>query len=332
MEREAVETALNALAPALVAGAGGISGLTRLSGGASQETWKFDVIGAAQSTFILRRSPFESPRNGEAIGQIVEASIINQARMGGAKVPLIAHICQPEDGLGEAFIMSYIEGETIARKILRDGAYASARENLAYQCGVELAKIHALSMSDLPATLPKSDGLDQLSRYEAIYRSFNVNRPILELAIAWLKSTHHAPHSLGLVHGDFRNGNLIVGEDGLRAVLDWELAHIGDPREDLGWICVNSWRFGATRHVVGGFGALDQLLGGYRDGGGADFEPGHIRWFQALGSFKWGVMCLIMYHAFQSGADRTIERAMIGRRTSEAEYDLLNLMEGAPYA
>jgi aminoglycoside phosphotransferase (APT) family kinase protein len=135
-----------------------------------------------------------------------------------------------------------------------------------------------------------------------------------------------------LVHGDFRNGNLMVNEDGLAAVLDWELAHQGDPREDLGWICVNSWRFGVRDNKVGGFGTLDELLAGYQTSGGQSFEPKDLNWFQALGSFKWGIMCLIMYQAFATKADPSIERAMIGRRASEAEIDLLNLIEGRPHA
>ena len=69
------------------------------------------------------------------------------------------------------------------------------------------------------------------------------------------------------MHGDFRHGNLIIGPDGVRAVLDWELAHTGDPMEDLGWICVNSWRFGEIDKPVGGFGTREELFAGYEAAG-----------------------------------------------------------------
>ena len=69
------------------------------------------------------------------------------------------------------------------------------------------------------------------------------------------------------MHGDFRHGNLIIGPDGVRAVLDWELAHLGDPMEDLGWICVNSWRFGEIDKPVGGFGTREELFAGYEAAG-----------------------------------------------------------------
>jgi aminoglycoside phosphotransferase (APT) family kinase protein len=86
------------------------------------------------------------------------------------------------------------------------------------------------------------------------------------------------PAELRLVHGDFRHGNLMVhAERGLAAVLDWELAHLGDPMEDLGWICVNSWRFGNIDKPVGGFGEYADLFAGYelREGPkmGTDTSP-----------------------------------------------------------
>jgi aminoglycoside phosphotransferase (APT) family kinase protein len=131
-----------------------------------------------------------------------------------------------------------------------------------------------------------------------------------------------------LVHGDFRNGNLMIHpEGGLVGVLDWELAHLGDPAEDLGWICVNSWRFGQWRKPVGGFGGYQALLDGYAEAGGREIPLARLQFWQALGSLKWGVMCLMMYASFANGADPSIERAMIGRRVSETEIDLVRLME-----
>ena len=130
-----------------------------------------------------------------------------------------------------------------------------------------------------------------------------------------------------LVHGDFRNGNLIIGTDGVRAVLDWELAHLGDPMEDLGWICTNSWRFGSIDLPVGGFGEREDLFRGYEEAGGV-VDPGRVHFWEVFGSLKWGIMCMSMYSVYRSGADRSVERAAIGRRSSEAEIDLMNLLTG----
>ena len=119
----------------------------------------------------------------------------------------------------------------------------------------------------------------------------------------------------------------MIGEDGLRAVLDWELAHLGDPREDIGWICVNSWRFGTPQNRVGGIGQLEDLLSAYSEAGGRAIRPKDINWWEMLGSLKWGIMCMIMYDTYRSGADVSAERVAIGRRISETEIDLINLME-----
>jgi aminoglycoside phosphotransferase (APT) family kinase protein len=194
-----------------------------------------------------------------------------------------------------------------------------------------LAAIHATPLDGLPP-LATSDAASELARYEAVYRELGAQRPVFEAAFRWLEDRAPPLEQPVLVHGDFRNGNLMVAPDpspqaGLVGVLDWELAHLGDPAEDLGWICVNSWRFGAWRKPVGGFGDYQDLLDGHAAAGGPAVSLEQLLFWQALGSLKWGVMCLMMYASFASGADRSIERAMIGRRASEAEIDLVLLME-----
>jgi aminoglycoside phosphotransferase (APT) family kinase protein len=300
-----------------------IEGLTRLSGGASQETWAFSRAGRP---LILRRAPGGggAARSGQAIALSTEAALIRAAGRQGAPVPAVEHVFDAASPVGEAFVMRRVEGETIARKILRDAAFAEVRPKLARQCGAILARIHATPLEGLPA-LERSDGPDQLARYEEIYRGFDRPRPAFDLAFAWLRDSAPAPLTPGLVHGDFRNGNLMIGVDGVRAVLDWELAHIGDPREDLGWLCVNSWRFGESAKPAGGFGPVEDLIAGYWEGGGVAVTAADILWWEMLGSLKWGVMCMIMYAAYATGADPSVERAAIGRRASEAEIDLVNL-------
>ncbi len=326
-----LETALAVLAPRLTPDGAEIAGLKRLSGGASQETWAFDALdrSGARRELILRRSPGgAAPTSPAALGLETEAALIRAAGRAGVPVPEVVHVCAPGDGIGQAFVMARIPGETIARKILRDPAYARARPRLAAQCGVALAGIHAVPAGDLPA-LPVSFGTDQLERYQEVYRSSGCARPVFELAFRWLREHAPEPRPAVLVHGDFRLGNLIVDEDGLASVLDWELAHLGDPREDLAWVCINSWRFGKSENRVGGFGQLDDLLEAYSAGAPSAVRAAEIDWFEMLGSLKWGVMCLIMYEAFRSGADPSVERAAIGRRASETEIDLIHLLERA---
>ena len=158
------------------------------------------------------------------------------------------------------------------------------------------------------------------------YRSFERPRPVFELALRWLRERDPGPSKeVTLVHGDFRHGNLIIGPDGVRAVLDWELAHLGDPMEDLGWVCVNSWRFGEIDKPVGGFGTRDELFAGY-EAAGRRADPERVKFWEVMGTLRWGVMCCGMMQRFRQGPDHSMERAMIGRRSSETEIDLLRLL------
>ncbi len=328
-DEETIAEALSAAVRRFVPGASGISRLTRLSGGASQETWAFDadVPGATAIPLILRRAPGGGggTMGSTAASLETEATILRLAHGRGVAVPAVPYVLTPEDGIGSAYVMERLEGETIARKILRDDAFAAARPRMARQCGETLALIHALPVGELPP-LAQADAPAQWQQYRDIYDGFAEPRPVFDYAFRWLGERLPNLDRLVLVHGDFRNGNLMVGPDGVRAVLDWELVHLGDPMEDLGWICVNSWRFGVSHKPVGGFGDLDDLIAGYEAAGGGQVDPARVAFWQVFGTLKWGIMCMMMVSAFRTASDRSVERAAIGRRASETEIDLLNLI------
>src|SRR5262249_22489588 len=146
---------------------------------------------------------------------------------------------------GAYLVMSHVDGETIPRRILRDPAYAPASVMFAAECGRILAGIASISVDDV-APMPTADAVDSV---EHLLDRAGARRPAFELALAWLRSSRPPSVEPAVVHGDFRFGNLIMGQDGVRAVLDWELAHVGDPREDLGWLCARVWRFGGAGAV-----------------------------------------------------------------------------------
>ncbi|RJF88898.1 phosphotransferase family protein [Oleomonas cavernae] len=320
-----VEAALAALAPRLAAGATGVCAVRRLSGGASQETWAFETSGGER--FILRRAPSATWKSEMSIDLETEAILMQRAGAAGVPSPRVRHVLVPEDGLGKGFIMGFVAGETLGQKILRDPALDAVRPDLARQCGTTMAAIHRIDTSgivDLKATTARS----QVDDLAAAHRAGGWVRPVFDLALRWLQDRCPAtvPHPT-LVHGDFRNGNLIIGADGIRAVLDWELAHQGDPMEDLGWICVNSWRFGEIDKPVGGFGNREDLFAAYEAAGGT-VDPARVRFWQAVGTLRWGIICADSTNRFSRGDDPSIERAVIGRRTSETELDLIDLMTG----
>ena len=306
-----------------------VSALARLSGGASLETWRFDLVEGGRTTpLILRRTPQGAAariRDNACIGPPTEAALLGLAADAAVPVPRVRAVLDPGHGLGSGFVMDYIDGETLGRKIARSPELAPAREQLAYQCGMAMARIHHIAPARLPP-LRVAAAQEQLAYYRSMHRRHGTTKPVFELAFQWLRE--HAPAAPALpvlVHGDFRNGNLIVDAAGLRAVLDWELAHRGDGMEDLGWICVNSWRFGRHDLPVGGFGTREALFAGYEAAGGR-VNAARVSYWQVFGTLKWGVICEGMAHAYLSGAERDLEKAAIGRRASEAEIDLLELL------
>ena len=308
-------------------GATGVSDVVRLSGGASQETWSFNIVRPAGThAAILRRAPSGyGAAPARAAGLNAEAVLMQRAYEAGVPSPRVLYVLQPQDELGTGFIMDLVEGETIPRKILRDEQFAQARPKLARQLGQVLAIIHGEDLTRLPE-LRRMTADGEIAELERDYRGFDWPRPVFELALRWLRDHDPGPsEQMTLVHGDFRHGNLIIGPDGVRTVLDWELAHLGDPMEDLGWICVNSWRFGEIDKPVGGFGTLEELFAGYQAAGGR-VDPERVKFWEVMGTLRWGVMCCGMMQRFRTGPEHSVERAMIGRRSSETEIDLLRLL------
>ena len=303
---------------------GKVSNLEPLTGGASKEIWKFEVSNAKQPTkMILRRgSGIEGPL---AIRTADEARIQKEVIKVGAPVPIILAVSKNEEELGDSYIMHFVEGESIARKILRDKEYKKALPILAYQCGEAIAKIHNVDINNF-SFLPKKPAEDQLEDLYSTYQSFEQPSPVFEYAYLWLKEQDFSNFQESLVHGDFRLGNIIVNADGLQSIIDWELAHIGNPLQDLGWVCGNSWRFGKNDKVVGGFGELEDLLEGYNSISKLKVNKEMVRCWQVFGTFRWGVICLIQAYAHLNGTINSIEKAAIGRRVSETEIDIVDLL------
>lgn len=295
-----------------------VTGIRQAPGGASRESWDVrvrtaaDTAGTGERRLILLREA-----GGRDRDVAVEAAAMTAARKAGVPV---AEVYDCGGGaLGRAYLlMEHLDGETIPRRLLRDDAYAAVRPRLAYRLGEVLARIHQVDPGTVPG-LPHTDALGQLT---GLYAGFAEPRPALEIGLRWLTAHRPAPAADALVHGDFRTGNLMIGADGLRGVLDWELAHRGDPRQDLGWLCTKAWRFGSAC-PVGGFGARADLMAGYAAGGGTPPDEETQRWWELYGTVRWALLCRGQAERYLSGAEPSVELAVLGRRVCEQEFDIL---------
>lgn len=300
--------------------------LRRLSGGASRETWAFEAVwddGGRRPLVLQRTRPGVSSMDGPSM--TVEDRLLAAAEAAGVPVPpVVVDVATATPVIGEARICGFVDGEALGPRIVRDDRYANARSRFADQCGRALAAVHAIDPADAPGLEP----VDPLSRLRVGLDLVNEARPALELALRWLEDHRPPPGQARVVHGDFRMGNLLVDEEGLTAVLDWELAHLGDPLEDLGWLCVRAWRFGGDGEV-GGVGDLGDLLDAYADAAGTTVDPEAVRWWIVAGTLTWGLISAVQAHRHLDGHVRSVELATIGRRVCETEYDLLQLL-GVP--
>jgi aminoglycoside phosphotransferase (APT) family kinase protein len=311
--------------------------LQKMSAGASRETWAFEATTPAgeRLPLILKRDPMraDKPEGAAGVDSVLgvdrwtEGRLMQLAREAGVPEPRVHFFLKADERTSAGFVMDRVDGETLGRRIARDDAFAGARMKLAYQCGEAAARLHAVPTAELPP-LKDLPPRPHLQLYRDTLDSFGHPHAGFEYGLRWLEERIElAGGRHTLVHGDFRNGNLIVGPDGLRAVLDWELGHLGDPMCDLGWICVKSWRYGHVNHPVGGFGAREDMFAGYEAAGGIAVDPAVVHFWEVFGAMRWGIMCMIFAFGHLTGRQRSVEAATIGRRAAEAEYDLLELVD-----
>ena len=333
-EAESVASVLAQAASRHFGGTATIGKLGRESGGASRQTWSFDaIVGDTRHELILRRDPPSLKetsgldRPATSLDRATEFRVLAAAYKAGVRAPEVLFELGSEDGLGEGFVMRRVGGIAIARKLLRDEPYAIARGKIAGQLGEILARVHATH----PATLPPLVTRDAAGSVAALWRGIDVlgrALPVFELALSWLdRRAPAAPPNPVLVHGDYRTGNYLADESGVTAILDWEGAHLGDPVEDLGWLCVKSWRFGAVDKPAGGFGTREELWGAYERAGGGKVDPARAHWWEVFGTVRWGIICHQQAWRHLSGAIKSMELASIGRRAVETEVDLLQLLK-----
>lgn len=290
--------------------------IRQLSGGASRETY---LCACRLRGELVLQSEHGGKPSGEPPGQ---AALLQTAARAGVPVASVVAHGSDDPVLGAAWtLVEALTGTTDPKQIV-SAAAANDAPKLIDSVAQALAAVHRMPVD--PSLAPPVE--DPLAQLRALYERLGEPHPIFEIAFRAL-GPDRPPSRRTLVHGDFRMGNLMVDGDRVTGVLDWELAHVGDPVEDLGWVCVPAWRFGRPDLPAGGLGTREQLLAAYAQHSGVTVSMAELRRWELAGTLRWGVICVMQTFTHLSGARRSIEHAVIGRRACEVEWDLLELLD-----
>jgi aminoglycoside phosphotransferase (APT) family kinase protein len=310
----------------------------RLSGGAIQENIALDVTvdggpHAGHHEWVLRTDAPSAVAVSHTRPE--EFAILATAHAAGVRVPEPLFLCR--DGNGpDFFVMRRVPGVAAGHRLSKDDRLVPDRAALARELGENLARLHAVKPPVAALAFLGEPAPDHARATVAGYRrdldALGAVRgeawPALEWGLAWC--ARHAPPPLPsrLLHRDWRTGNYLVHEGRLAAVLDWEFAGWGDPREDLGWMLARCWRFARPDLEAGGIGTADDFLSGYAAGGGRATTPQETRYWQVLAHLRWAVIALQQAERHRSGSQRSLELALTAHIVPELELEILYLTEG----
>jgi aminoglycoside phosphotransferase (APT) family kinase protein len=315
-----------------------VSGVRRIPGGASRETWSFDAGWREngrdmQRGFVLRRDPdaslLETDRN-------VEFVVMDAVARDGIPVPKMYWLENDASVLDRPFfVMERIDGcETSPSKVLMDPRFFPGRARLAEQFVDILARIHAFDWRsaglDFFGAPPREDScaITEIEKWEAVVdRDALGPQPVLRAAFRWLR--RHLPppaQRIGLVHADYRTGNFLCNSEGeIKGVLDWEMTHLGDPIEDVAWACIRPWRW-LGDEKVGGLMERSDFLRNYEQVSGLTATEEAVRFWEVLGNLKLAAIFLTGARSFCDGRTRSAMMAFLGRNTGRLELEIMDLM------
>lgn len=307
------ETVAAALSEALGAD---VTGMTQLAGGASKEAW---AVTTADGRELIVRRAGGGVIHLDALSLRQEFDVLIAARNAGIRVPDPIAYLGELDGR-EAFVMERVYGESIGRRIVK-----APPPHLGLELADELAKIHAIPSAAL-SFLPEQNLWQRL--YNEL-DSVDEPHPAIELGIAWCRERLPLDRPKVVGHGDFRIGNVVVDDNGIVAILDWEFAHLSDPAEDLAWPMIRAWRFGNDDLRLGGIGAAEPFLERYAELTGTVVPVDELLAWEVFGNCKWAIGALTQARRHLRGEERSVELAILGRLAAEMEYELLDLIEKA---
>lgn len=304
-----------------------------LAGGASRGTWHIHAqIGTEEAQLVLRKD-LPTQMFAHALSREQEYRLMDVAYQSGVRVARMRFECaSPEVLDGAFFIMDYVPGISIGSKVMRDPKLEEARARLPQQMAEQLALIHKMDVGahgiDFLSAPPANKTAHEIVIEQCydILDELGVHNPVWEWALRWVARHRPAEHVTTFVHGDFRIGNLLVDETGLTAVIDWEFGHLGDPDEELGYVCMRDWRFGRGEHRFAGLCDRETFLGHYERYSGRRVDRANVDWWEIMGNIRWGIICMSQANRHLSGAEPSVELASLGRRSAEMQLETLRLI------
>ncbi|MBA3743702.1 phosphotransferase family protein [Sporichthya sp.] len=264
-----------------------VSGLKRLAGGSSHETWGFDAMDASleEIPLVLRREFHSGMLDTDVAAEFILLRTLFDA---GVPVPEPWLFVTTDSALGTPFMVMERAAGTDLRKDLARPDCDRDLLALATQAVEVIARIHAV-----PATTLNLDAqwgpAHEIGRWTAVIEAAKPDLdPLLATALTWLGC--HLPPAVAavLVHADFKANNLLISPEGRLTVIDWELAHPGDPVEDLAWTML--WR--TQWDVVGGLHTAEGYVAAYTSLTGRQVNSEVLRFWRVFSLVKLWAMFL----------------------------------------
>jgi aminoglycoside phosphotransferase (APT) family kinase protein len=324
------------LSPRLAAGGPvAISTLSRVPGGASRETWTFDATFADSTgrehteSLVLRLDP---PASLLETDREVEWAFYSSFWGTTVPVPRMRWL-EPDPSVlgGPFFIMDRIPAGQAQPRTLMEPAYEHARPRVARRLYEIMAAIHSLDWSATPiakvAVAPPVDRAwaKELDHWERVVSENELSpQPIARAAIRWLRANPPPPaHHIAVVHGDYRIGNVLYTPQGeIVGVLDWEMAHLGDPIEDLAWSFNESWQWAGKDGRPGGVCTVEEAIAGYERHTARPVDRQALNWWRLFSDVKCQAIWLTGTKSFQDGRTNELILPYIS-------YSLINAQDQA---
>ncbi len=299
-----------------------IAGLRKLSGGTSHETWAFDVHDARGNEvrrLVLRRDVERGMLDGDLD---TEFTLLDALARSGFPVPRPWWCEAQASPLAAPFmVVGRVDGTDIRKHL---AAHPDIdREGLGTDLVALQARLHRLDWRrELPLSPDVAAGAGaELEKWTAAIDATGVDPgPLVNAATSWMSRNLPPAARLALVHGDFKTNNLVFGVDGRVTVLDWELAHIGDPLEDIAWTMLWTTDF----DIVGGLLTAAEYLAAYEKAAGVALDPAALLFWRILALVK---LAAIFLTGVSHGSSTSPTLALMGRGIYRLEADLADLLE-----